>query len=127
MKDRFFSSSSDEYQICELHRFRFIRFARADMGIMFPQVRVEVHGGMVVLSGTVKDSIERGTALALAGPAVTIGAAFGAWGWGFGSGSLWPSHINGLLLDRRVIDQTLPTGNYDFLIVFTPKMPGFWP
>jgi osmotically-inducible protein OsmY len=44
-----------------------LHFARADMGIMFPQVRVEVHGGMVVLSGTVKDSIERGTALALAG------------------------------------------------------------
>jgi osmotically-inducible protein OsmY len=44
-----------------------LRFARADMGIMFPQVRVEVHDGMVVLSGTVKDSIERATALALAG------------------------------------------------------------
>lgn len=44
-----------------------LRFARADMGITFPQVRVEVHDGMVVLSGTVKDSIERATALALAG------------------------------------------------------------
>jgi osmotically-inducible protein OsmY len=44
-----------------------LRFARADMGITFPQVRVEVHDGVVVLSGTVKDSIERSTALALAG------------------------------------------------------------
>jgi osmotically-inducible protein OsmY len=44
-----------------------LRFARADMGITFPQVRVEVHDGMVVLSGAVKDSIERATALALAG------------------------------------------------------------
>jgi osmotically-inducible protein OsmY len=37
------------------------------MGVTFPQVRVEVHDGMVVLSGAVKDSIERSTALALAG------------------------------------------------------------
>ncbi len=44
-----------------------LRFARADMGLTFPQVRVDVHDGMVVLSGTVKDSIERATALALAG------------------------------------------------------------
>jgi osmotically-inducible protein OsmY len=44
-----------------------LRFARADMGLTFPQVRVEVHDGMVVLSGAVKDSIERATALALAG------------------------------------------------------------
>jgi osmotically-inducible protein OsmY len=44
-----------------------LRFARADMGVTFPQVRVEVHDGMVVLSGAVKDSIERATALALAG------------------------------------------------------------
>src|SRR5260370_16199307 len=44
-----------------------LRFARADMGVSFPQVRVEVHDGWVVLSGTVKDSIERTTALALAG------------------------------------------------------------
>jgi osmotically-inducible protein OsmY len=44
-----------------------LHFARADMGMTFPQVRVEVHGGMVVLSGTVKDSIERSTALALVG------------------------------------------------------------
>jgi hypothetical protein len=44
-----------------------LRFARADMGVTFPQVRVEVHDGVVVLSGTVKDSIERSTALALAG------------------------------------------------------------
>jgi osmotically-inducible protein OsmY len=44
-----------------------LRFARADMGITFPQVRVEVHDGIVVLSGTVKDSIERSTALALVG------------------------------------------------------------
>ena len=44
-----------------------LRFARADIGITFPQVRVEVHDGIVVLSGTVKDSIERSTALALVG------------------------------------------------------------
>lgn len=30
-------------------------------------------------------------------------------------------------LDRRVIDQTVPTGNYDFLTEFTAKVPGFWP
>jgi osmotically-inducible protein OsmY len=44
-----------------------LRFARADMGLTFPQVRVGVQDGMVVLSGTVKDSIERATALAVAG------------------------------------------------------------
>jgi hypothetical protein len=33
------------------------------------------------------------------GPAVTIGAAFGTWGWWFGSGFLWPSHA--ILIDRR--------------------------
>src|ERR1035441_542347 len=33
------------------------------------------------------------------GPAVTIGAAFGTWGWWFGSGILWPSHAN--LIDHR--------------------------
>jgi hypothetical protein len=33
------------------------------------------------------------------GPAVTIGAAFGTWGWWFGSGFLWPSHA--ILIDHR--------------------------
>jgi len=33
------------------------------------------------------------------GPAVTIGAAFGGWGWWLGSGFAWPSHT--ILIDRR--------------------------
>jgi len=33
------------------------------------------------------------------GPAITIGAAFGGWGWWLGSGFLWPSHT--ILIDRR--------------------------
>jgi hypothetical protein len=33
------------------------------------------------------------------GPAVKIGAAFGTWGWWFGSGFLWPSHA--ILIDHR--------------------------
>jgi hypothetical protein len=33
------------------------------------------------------------------GPAITIGAAFGNWGWWFGSGFLWPSHV--ILIDHR--------------------------
>ena len=33
------------------------------------------------------------------GPAVTIGATFGTWGWWFGSGFLWPSHA--ILIDHR--------------------------
>ena len=33
------------------------------------------------------------------GPAVTIGAAFGGWGWWLGSGFIWPSHT--ILIDRR--------------------------
>ena len=33
------------------------------------------------------------------GPGITIGAAFGGWGWWLGSGFLWPSHT--LLIDRH--------------------------
>jgi hypothetical protein len=33
------------------------------------------------------------------GPGITIGAAFGGWGWWGGSGFLWPSHT--ILIDRR--------------------------
>jgi hypothetical protein len=33
------------------------------------------------------------------GPAITIGAVFGGWGWWLGSGFLWPSHA--ILIDRH--------------------------
>jgi hypothetical protein len=33
------------------------------------------------------------------GPAITIGAVFGGWGWWLGSGFGWPSHT--ILIDRR--------------------------
>jgi hypothetical protein len=33
------------------------------------------------------------------GPGITIGAAFGGWGWWLGSGFLWPSHT--ILIDRH--------------------------
>lgn len=33
------------------------------------------------------------------GPAITIGAVFGGWGWWLGSGFEWPSHA--ILIDRR--------------------------
>ena len=33
------------------------------------------------------------------GPGITIGAAFGGWGWWLGSGFLWPSHT--ILIDHR--------------------------
>ena len=33
------------------------------------------------------------------GPGITIGAAFGGWGWWLGSGFVWPSHT--ILIDRR--------------------------
>jgi hypothetical protein len=33
------------------------------------------------------------------GPAVTIGAIFGGWGWWLGSGFAWPSHT--IVIDRR--------------------------
>jgi hypothetical protein len=33
------------------------------------------------------------------GPAITIGAAFGGWGWWVGSGFGWPTHT--ILIDRR--------------------------
>jgi hypothetical protein len=33
------------------------------------------------------------------GPGITIGAAFGGWGWWLGSGFAWPSHT--ILVDRR--------------------------
>jgi hypothetical protein len=37
------------------------------------------------------------------GPGVTIGAAFGGWGWWLGSGFAWPSHT--ILIDRRPWDR----------------------
>jgi Protein of unknown function (DUF3300) len=33
------------------------------------------------------------------GPGITIGAAFGGWGWWLGSGFVWPSHT--ILIDRH--------------------------
>ena len=43
--------------------------ARAGLAMQFPGVRVNVHDGIVTLSGTVSDSIEHALALALAGTA----------------------------------------------------------
>jgi hypothetical protein len=37
------------------------------------------------------------------GPAITVGAAFGGWGWWLGSGFAWPSHT--ILIDRRPWDR----------------------
>ncbi len=44
-----------------------LRFARADVGLSFPQIQVEAHKGVVSLSGTVKDPIEHAAALSLVG------------------------------------------------------------
>lgn len=44
-----------------------LRYARADVGLSFPQVQVEVHQGVVSLTGTVKDATEHAAVLALAG------------------------------------------------------------
>lgn len=44
-----------------------LRFARADVGLSFPQIQVEAHKGVVYLTGTVKDPIEHTAALALVG------------------------------------------------------------
>ncbi len=44
-----------------------LRFARADIGLSFPQIQVEAHQGIVSLSGTVNDSIEHAAALSLVG------------------------------------------------------------
>ncbi len=44
-----------------------LRFARADVGLSFPQIQVEVHKGAVSLTGTVKDPVEHAAALALVG------------------------------------------------------------
>jgi len=46
-----------------------LRFARADIGLTFPQIQVEAHKGIVSLSGSVKDSIEHAAALSLVGSA----------------------------------------------------------
>lgn len=46
-----------------------IHYARADLGMTFPQVQIEVHGGQVTLSGSVNDPIEHAVALTLAGTA----------------------------------------------------------
>jgi osmotically-inducible protein OsmY len=42
-----------------------LRFARADVGLTFPQIEVEVHGGAVSLTGMVKDTVEHAVALSL--------------------------------------------------------------
>ncbi len=44
-----------------------LRFARADVGLSFPQIQVEAHKGIVSLTGTVKDPIEHAAALTLVG------------------------------------------------------------
>lgn len=44
-----------------------LRFARADIGLSFPQIQVEAHSGVVSLSGAVKGPIEHGAALSLVG------------------------------------------------------------
>lgn len=44
-----------------------LRFARADIGLSFPDIQVEAHRGLVILTGTVHDSIEHAAALALVG------------------------------------------------------------
>jgi osmotically-inducible protein OsmY len=44
-----------------------LRFARADVGLSFPQIQVEVHKGVVSLTGAVKDPVERAAALTLVG------------------------------------------------------------
>ncbi|WP_263418871.1 BON domain-containing protein [Terriglobus albidus] len=44
-----------------------LRFARADLGLTFPQIAVEAVKGVVYLTGPVKDSIERAVVLSLAG------------------------------------------------------------
>jgi osmotically-inducible protein OsmY len=46
-----------------------LRFARADIGLTFPQIQVEAHKGIVSLSGSVKDPIEHAAALSLVGSA----------------------------------------------------------
>lgn len=44
-----------------------LRFARADIGLSFPQIQVEAHRGVVTLSGSVKGPIEHAAALSLVG------------------------------------------------------------
>jgi osmotically-inducible protein OsmY len=44
-----------------------LRFARADIGLTFPQIQVEAHKGIVSLTGSVKDPIEHAAALSLVG------------------------------------------------------------
>ena len=44
-----------------------LRFARADIGLTFPQIQVEAHRGIVSLSGSVKDAIEHAAVLSLVG------------------------------------------------------------
>ena len=44
-----------------------LRFARADVGLTFPQIQVEAHKGIVSLTGSVKDPIEHAAALSLVG------------------------------------------------------------
>ena len=44
-----------------------LRFARADIGLTFPQIQVEAHRGIVALTGSVKDSIEHAAALSIVG------------------------------------------------------------
>ncbi len=44
-----------------------LRFARADVGLSFPQIQVEAHKGVVYLTGTVQDPVEHAAALTLVG------------------------------------------------------------
>jgi osmotically-inducible protein OsmY len=44
-----------------------LRFARADIGLTFPQIQVKAHRGVVSLSGSVRDVIEHAAALSLVG------------------------------------------------------------
>ena len=46
-----------------------IHFARADMGLTFPDVEVNVHDGVVALSGQVNGQVEHAIVVALAGTA----------------------------------------------------------
>jgi osmotically-inducible protein OsmY len=46
-----------------------IHFARADIGMTFPDVQLIVHDGIVTLSGQVNDEVEHAVILALAGTA----------------------------------------------------------
>ncbi len=81
------------------------------------------------------------------GPAITIGATFGTWGWWIGSGFVWPAHtilsttVRGLQRSRptripklhrgRVShrqSESLGKGNFNWCIIAKPRFhpPQFW-